>query len=92
MDNTLPLWFEITSYAVLVAILLFDLFLVVRRPHIPSTRESALWITCYVGLAIVFGILIILVANGEGLNGTELGLQFFAGWLTEYSLFAIILV
>jgi tellurite resistance protein TerC len=88
MDNALPLWFEITSYAVLVAILLFDLFLVVRRPHIPSTRESALWITFYVGLAIVFGILIILVANGEGLNGTELGLQFFAGWLTEYSLSA----
>jgi tellurite resistance protein TerC len=88
MDNALPLWFEITSYAVLVAILLFDLFLVVRRPHIPSTRESALWITFYVGLAIVFGILIILVANSEGSNGTELGLQFFAGWLTEYSLSA----
>jgi tellurite resistance protein TerC len=88
MDAALPLWFEITSYAVLVAILLFDLFLVVRRPHIPSTRESALWITFYVGLAIVFGILIILVANDAGSNGTELGLQFFAGWLTEYSLSA----
>jgi tellurite resistance protein TerC len=88
MDDALPLWFEITSYAVLVAILLFDLFLVVRRPHIPSTRESALWITFYVSLAIVFGILIILVANDAGLNGTELGLQFYAGWLTEYSLSA----
>ncbi|MCF8546948.1 MAG: TerC/Alx family metal homeostasis membrane protein [Microbacteriaceae bacterium] len=88
MDSALPLWFEITSYAVLVAILLFDLFLVVRRPHIPSTRESALWITFYVSLAIVFGLLIVLVANDAGLNGTELGLQFFAGWLTEYSLSA----
>ncbi len=88
MDNALPLWFEITSYAVLVAILLFDLFLVVRRPHVPSTRESALWITFYVSLAVVFGLLIIFVANDSGLNGTELGLQFFAGWLTEYSLSA----
>lgn len=88
MDNSLPLWFEITSYAVLAAILLFDLFLVVRRPHIPSTRESALWITFYVSLAIVFGLVIILVANDAGLNGTELGLQFYAGWLTEYSLSA----
>lgn len=89
MDNALPVWFEITSYAVLAAILLFDLFLVVRRPHIPSTRESALWITFYVGLAIVFGLLIILVANDAGLdNATELGLQFYAGWLTEYSLSA----
>lgn len=88
MDNALPLWFEVTSYAVLVAILLFDLFLVVRRPHVPSTRESALWITFYVSLAVVFGLLVILVANDSGMNGTELGLQFFAGWLTEYSLSA----
>jgi len=88
MDSALPLWFEITSYAVLVAILLFDLFLVVRRPHIPSTRESALWITFYVSLAIVFGLLVVLAANDAGMNGTELGLQFFAGWLTEYSLSA----
>jgi tellurite resistance protein TerC len=86
MDNTLPHWFQITSYAVLAAILLFDLFLVVRRPHVPSTRESSLWITFYVGLAIVFGILVINVANDAGVNGTELGLQFYAGWLTEYSL------
>ena len=63
----------------MLAILLFDLILVVRRPHIPSTRESALWISFYVSLSIVFGILIINVANGAGLNGTELGLQFFAG-------------
>ncbi|CAB4625281.1 unannotated protein [freshwater metagenome] len=88
MDSALPLWFEITSYAVLVAILLFDLFLVVRRPHVPSTRESAVWITFYVSLAVVFGLLIVLVANDSGLSGTELGLQFFAGWLTEYSLSA----
>lgn len=86
IDHTLPAWFEITSLAVMAAILLFDLFLVVRRPHVPSTRESALWITFYVSLAIVFGILIINVANDAGLDGTELGLQFFAGWLTEYSL------
>jgi len=70
----------------MLAILLFDLLLVVRRPHVPSTKESALWISFYVGLSIVFGILIILVANDAGLNGSELGLQFFAGWLTEYSL------
>ncbi len=86
IDHTLPAWFEITALSVMGAILLFDLFMVVRRPHVPSTRESALWISFYVGLSIVFGILIINVANDAGLNGTELGLQFFAGWLTEYSL------
>lgn len=88
MDNTLPMWFEVTAYAVMGAILLFDLFMVIRKPHVPSTRESALWITFYVSLAIIFGLLVIGVANGAGLNGTELGLQFYAGWLTEYSLSA----
>ena len=87
IDHTLPAWFEITSLSVMGAILLFDLFMVVRKPHVPSTRESALWITFYVSLSIVFGILIINVANDAGLHGTELGLQYFAGWLTEYSLF-----
>jgi tellurite resistance protein TerC len=89
MDNTLPYWFELTSYIVLGAILLFDLFMVVRKPHVPSTRESALWITFYVSLAVVFGFLILGVANSAGMdNATDLSLQFFAGWLTEYSLSA----
>jgi tellurite resistance protein TerC len=86
IDHTLPDWFEITSFAVMGAILLFDLFMVVRKPHVPSTRESALWISFYVSLSIIFGVLIILVANDAGLQGSELGLQYFAGWLTEYSL------
>ncbi|MEY4396490.1 MAG: hypothetical protein RLZZ40_246 [Actinomycetota bacterium] len=88
MDTTLPYWFETTSIVVMLAILLFDLFLVVRRPHVPSTKESALWIAFYVSLAVIFGFLVIQVANGAGLHGTELGLQFYAGWLTEYSLSA----
>ena len=89
MDNSLPYWFELTSYIVLGAILLFDLFMVVRKPHVPSTRESALWITFYVSLAVVFGFLILGVANSAGMdNATDLSLQFFAGWLTEYSLSA----
>jgi len=88
MDTTLPLWFEISAYAVMGVILLFDLFMVVRKPHVPSTRESALWITFYVSLAVLFGLAVIVVANSAGLNGTELGLQFYAGWLTEYSLSA----
>lgn len=88
MDSALPAWFEITSIVVIAAVLLFDLVYVVRRPHVPSTRESALWIVFYVSLAIIFGLLVIGVANGTGLSGTELGLQFYAGWLTEYSLSA----
>jgi tellurite resistance protein TerC len=62
------------------ALLLFDLVIVGRRPHEPSTRECALWITFYVGLAALFGL------GLWALQGGDYAGQFFAGWVTEYSL------
>jgi tellurite resistance protein TerC len=61
-------------------LLLVDLAIVARRPHEPSLRESAIWVTFYVGLAIAFGIGLWYFA-GPGIAG-----RFAAGWLTEYSL------
>ena len=78
--SPLPAWFEIGSLVVLVLILVIDLFLAYRRPHIPSTRESAIWVGVYVGLALVFALVILLL--GDPNHAT----QFIAGWLTEYSL------
>ncbi|MDP3209794.1 MAG: TerC family protein, partial [Rhodoglobus sp.] len=54
MEPALPLWFEITAYAVLLLILTVDLILAYKRPHIPSTKESAIWVSFYVALALVF--------------------------------------
>ena len=79
-DFVIPPWFEIGSFVVLSLILLADLLLVVRRPHVPSPKESALWVGFYVVLAIIFGGLMFAVA------GPDAGGEFFAGWLTEYSL------
>ncbi len=79
-DFVIPVWFEIGSFVVLSLILIFDLLLVVRRPHVPSPRESALWVGFYVALAVIFGGLMFAVA------GPDAGGEFFAGWLTEYSL------
>ncbi|GAB3616784.1 TerC family protein [Okibacterium endophyticum] len=80
MHPLLPLWFEIGSYVVLGLILLVDLLLVVKRPHIPSMRESTLWVVFYVTLALVFAGLMFLFAGGDYAG------EFLAGWLTEYSL------
>lgn len=80
MHLALPLWFEIGTYVVLGLILLFDLVLAFKRPHVPSTRESALWITFYVALALVFAGLMLWLGDAEHAG------QFVAGWLTEYSL------
>jgi len=76
----LPLWFEIGTYVVLGLILAFDLILAFKRPHVPSTRESALWIGFYVALALAFAGLMLWLGDAEHAG------QFVAGWLTEYSL------
>lgn len=61
-------------------IILADLVLAYRRPHIPSVRESSLWVGFYVALALVFAGLLLWLGDIEQAG------QFVAGWLTEYSL------
>ncbi|XAS62492.1 TerC family protein [Micrococcaceae bacterium Sec5.8] len=76
----LPIWFEIGSFAVLGIILAIDLLLVLKRPHEPAMREAGLWVSFYIGLALVFaGAMFVF-------TGPEYGGQFIAGWVTEYSL------
>jgi tellurite resistance protein TerC len=76
----MPLWFTVGSLVVISLVLIADLLLVVWRPHHPSTKESALWVTFYVGLALVFAGLMFVFA------GEQYGSEFLAGWVTEYSL------
>jgi len=80
MDLELPLWFEVGSLVVLTLILVADLLLIIKRPHIPSAKESTLWVVFYVTLALIFAGLMWMFAGGEYAG------QFVAGWLTEYSL------
>lgn len=80
MTTQLPLWFEIGSMVLLVAILIIDLLLIVKRPHVPSMREASLWVGFYVLLALIFAGVLFLI--GDAQHGSE----FLAGWLTEYSL------
>lgn len=80
MDIALPLSFEIGSLVILTLVLVADLLIVFKRPHVPSIREATLWVAFYVALALVFALLMLLLADGEHAG------QFLAGWLTEYSL------
>ena len=76
----LPVVFEVGTFVVLGLVLLFDLLLVVKRPHEPSMKEAGLWVGFYIGLALVFaGAMFVF-------TGPEYGSQFVAGWVTEYSL------
>ncbi|MDQ1653845.1 MAG: tellurite resistance protein TerC [Cryptosporangiaceae bacterium] len=76
----LPTWVWVASLAGLLMILVADLVIIGRRPHEPTNRESTLWVIFYIGLAVVFGIGVF------ALEGPRYGGEFFAGWLTEYSL------
>jgi tellurite resistance protein TerC len=70
----------IITLGVTIGVLLFDVVVIGRRPHEPSRRETGTALTIYIGLAIAFGLWTWFF------HGGQYGLEFFAGWLTEYSL------
>ncbi|MGI8522400.1 MAG: TerC family protein [Nocardioides sp.] len=73
-------WVWWTTVLVTTAILVFDVFVIGRRPHEPSTKETSLALAVFIALAVAFGIGVWAFAGGRS------GGEFFAGWLTEYSL------
>ena len=62
------------------ALLIIDVAVIGRRPHEPSRREVGFALAVFLGLAVLFGLGVFLFA------GSRYGTEFFAGWLTEYSL------
>lgn len=69
------------TIAGLLAVLLFDLALaIIRRNKETSMKEAAAWTIFYVSAAIIFGY-----SLGEW-STTQARGEFFAGWITEYSL------
>jgi tellurite resistance protein TerC len=69
------------TIAVLLAVLAFDLALaVIRRNKETSIKEATAWTIFYVSAAIGFGY-----SLGVW-NTTQARSEFFAGWITEYSL------
>ncbi|WP_193609630.1 TerC/Alx family metal homeostasis membrane protein [Nocardioides lijunqiniae] len=68
------------TIGVTVAVLLFDVIVIARDPHEPTMKECAIALTVYISAAIAFGIWTLLY------HGHDYGVEFFAGWLTEYSL------
>jgi len=78
MDVSQLEWF--VTVGVTIAVLLFDVIVIARNPHEPSMRECAIALSIYVGLALSFGVWV------WNFHGGQYGLEFYAGWLTEYSL------
>ncbi|PVG84883.1 tellurium resistance protein TerC [Nocardioides gansuensis] len=73
------------TVAVTLTVLLVDLLVIGRKSHEPSMREVSTHLAFYVGLAVLFGIGLWVFAEPHELSPAP-GPEFFAGWLTEYSL------
>ncbi|MCY7400438.1 MAG: TerC family protein [Nocardioides sp.] len=68
------------TIAGIVGLLLFDFYFHVRKAHVPTLREAAIWSSLYVGIAIVFGLGVL------AFGGATPGGEYFAGYITEKAL------
>jgi tellurite resistance protein TerC len=75
----------VITVLVTVGVLLVDLLVIARRPHEPSMKEVSAHLAFFVGLAVLFGLALWFFAEPHELSPAP-GPEFFAGWLTEYSL------
>jgi tellurite resistance protein TerC len=70
----------VVTLGVTIAVLLFDVVVMSRRSGEPTMRNCAIALSAYVALAVCFGIWTWYI------HGQRYALEFFAGWITEYSL------
>ncbi|MBM7825389.1 tellurite resistance protein TerC [Arcanobacterium pluranimalium] len=77
---TVYLWEWFVLGAVVLVLILFDLFGHVRKAHEPTIKEAAIWSGIYISLAVAFGISLLLR------HGSQFATEYFAGYITEYSL------
>jgi tellurite resistance protein TerC len=76
-----PAYVWLLTIGAFVLVLGVDLYIAHRKgPHVIAVSEATKWVVFYVSAAIAFGIGLTLVAGGQS------GGEFFAGYLTEYSL------
>lgn len=74
------LWVWIVTIVALVGILTTDFVVQARKPHEPSLKESAIQVSIYVSLALLFAVVVGYVWGGQ------YAAEYLAGWVTEYSL------
>lgn len=83
-ENGIPLnvelWVWIATIVVLVGVLAADFIYQFRNPHEPTLKESAIQVSIYVTLALLFTFVI------GGVWGPQYAAEYIAGWVTEYSL------
>ncbi len=78
---SVPLWVWVITLILIFGLLLFDFVFHVRKSEIPTIREAAIWSSFYIGMAILFGLVLWVVSPGH-----QMGVEYFAGYITEEAL------
>ncbi|MDQ3402977.1 MAG: TerC family protein [Actinomycetota bacterium] len=76
----IPTWVWIATIGGLVALFAIDLLIVDRKPHEVTVGEASRWVAFYIACAVAFGCAIWVFSGGQFAG------EFFAGYITEYSL------
>lgn len=68
------------TIAFILALLAYDFFFHVRKAHEPTIKEAAIWSAVYVGIALLFGLVILFW------DGTQYAAEYYGGYITEKAL------
>lgn len=79
MTEITPAIWAITL-VIIGGLLVFDFVFHVRKAHIPTLKEAAIWSAIYIGIAIVFGFILMY-----GLDH-QTGIEYFNGYILEKAL------
>ena len=76
----MPVWFWIAFHLGVFLVLAIDLFGFNRKAHPVSIKEATIWSLVWVALSLGFNLLV------WKLKGSEAAIDFFTGYVIEYSL------
>ncbi|MEP6809191.1 MAG: TerC family protein [Chthoniobacterales bacterium] len=76
----MPLWFWIAFHLGVFLVLAIDLWGFNRKAHVVGIREASIWSVIWVALSLGFNLLV------WHLKGARAALDFFTGYVIEYSL------
>lgn len=68
------------TIVLIAGLLLFDYLFHVRETHVPTLREAAVWSAIYIGIAVLFGVCVLVLGN------PEMAVEYFAGYLSNEAL------
>ena len=75
-----PGWVWGLTIVGIVGLLAFDFVFHVRKAHVPTLKEAAVWSAAYIGIAVLFGVGVFVF------GGAAAGSEYFAGYVTEKAL------